>query len=113
MENNIQNLETYDPFSDEGANEYEKIVAHTRLNIRVNQRTKWKYITICEGLPAELNCNKILRALKRNFSCNGWVQDTGEHNQVIQLQGDYRTQLVEFFVETGLCSKDHISVHGA
>jgi len=112
MEAEIQNLVSHDPFIDQGASKYEKIVARTHINLRVNQRRRRKYITICEGLPAELNCNKVLRALKRNFSCNGWVQETENKTQVIQLQGDYRTQLVDFFTETGLCLPENISVHG-
>lgn len=108
----IRNLNTYDPFADEGGSKYDRIVAATRVNIRTNQRTKWKYITICEGLHPETNCNKILRALKKNFSCNGTFHAGKDGTQIVQLQGDHRKQLVDFLTETGICLANNITVHG-
>lgn len=108
----ITNLETYNPFEDAGGDKYEKIVAATRVDIRVHQRTNYKKTTICEGLPVEINYNRVLRALKKNFSCNGAIKKTRQHGNVIQLQGDFHNELIEFFTETGLCDRKNIKLHG-
>ena len=108
----IKNLETYNAFADEAEGPYDRIVSDMRINIRINQRTKWKSITICEGLPRELNCNKVLRALQRNFSSHGWIKETEDYGNVILFNGDFSNELKEFFTTTGLCAAEHISIHG-
>jgi len=83
------------------------------VHIRTQQRTARKKLTTCEGLPQNINFNKILRALRKNFNCNGNMVEHTELGKVIQLQGDHRDSLVRFLTETGICQPDHIKVHGA
>lgn len=79
----------------------------------IMQRTARKKLTTCEGLPPNINFNKILRALRKNFNCNGNMVEHPELGKVIQLQGDHRESLVQFLTVTGICQPDGIKVHGA
>lgn len=92
---------------------YEAIAENTVVDIRITQRTKWKRFTVCEGLPDELNFEKVARALKKNFSCNAFIKDSPKHGKVIQMQGNHKDSLIRFLTETGICSEKNIRVHGS
>ncbi|GMH52172.1 hypothetical protein TrRE_jg8791 [Triparma retinervis] len=55
---------------------------------------------------------RICKAFKKNFSCNGAVQKDEEVGEVIQLSGDQRTNVQEFLVDQEICLKDSIILHG-
>ncbi|KAK4054708.1 hypothetical protein OIV83_000632 [Microbotryomycetes sp. JL201] len=109
----------YDAFADEGADdEPVQAVAATKqktqadhIHIRIQQRNGRKTITTLQGVPKEYDPKKLLKAFKKEFACNGSIVDDAEMGQVIQLQGDQRTKIVEILVEEGV-SKDTIKVHG-
>ena len=54
------------------------------------------------GLPTDYDKKKILKALKKDFCCNGTVVDDPELGQVIQLQGDQRKNVSTFLVKVSL-----------
>jgi translation initiation factor 1 len=54
----------------------------------------------------------VLKALKKEFCCNGTVVDDPELGQVIQLQGDQRKNVLQFLTQEGLVKKDLIKIHG-
>jgi len=83
------------------------------VHVRVQQRTTRKYITICEGLDQKLNFKRIIKALRKAFSCNGSIAKHPELGNVIQLQGDHRDDIFEFLTKTGICSDKNIKIHGA
>ena len=58
-----------------------------------------KCITTIQGLPDDLDLKKIAKALKKTFQCNGTVNEDEELGEIIQLSGDQRTNVREFFVD--------------
>jgi translation initiation factor 1 len=71
-----------------------------------------KCITTIQGLPDDLDLKKIARALKKTFQCNGTVNNDEELGEIIQLSGDQRTNVREFFVDQEVCHDDQIVIHG-
>ncbi len=65
-----------------------------------------------QGLPEDLDLKKILKACRKNFHCNGALVEDKEKGEVIQLQGDMRQIVKEFFVDMEICREDEIVLHG-
>merc|ERR1719401_1453350 len=71
---------------------------------------------VCQKKGTELpvDFDKILRALKKTFKTNGVIHRDPEHGVIIQLQGDIRKDVADFFLDaTGLITKDQIMIHGS
>eukprot|EP00331_Platyophrya_macrostoma_P033932 CAMPEP_0176443696 /NCGR_PEP_ID=MMETSP0127-20121128/22593_1 /TAXON_ID=938130 /ORGANISM="Platyophrya macrostoma, Strain WH" /LENGTH=102 /DNA_ID=CAMNT_0017829007 /DNA_START=6 /DNA_END=314 /DNA_ORIENTATION=+ len=83
------------------------------VHIRVQQRKNKKYITTIQGVGAEFDYQKILKAFRKNFNCNGTIVEEKDGSKVIQLTGDQRTGCAQFFREEGIADKENIKVHGA
>ena len=74
------------------------------VHIRVQQRNGKKSLTTVQGLPKEFDLKKILKALKKEYCCNGCVvedEENGEtqHNESgthIVIRKDKATQNSEF-----------------
>ncbi len=71
-----------------------------------------KSLTTVQGLPKEFDLKKILKALKKEYCCNGCVVEDEEAGKVLQLQGDQRKNVSTFVVENKLAKKDNIKIHG-
>ena len=82
------------------------------IHLHYQQRTTRKCITIIQGLTEDLDEKKILRAFKKMFHCNGTTVEDEEKGKIIQLQGDFRKAVAQFFVEEGIAAKDEIKIHG-
>ncbi|KAG9318725.1 translation initiation factor SUI1 [Chiua virens] len=111
---NVQNLNSFDPFADEGDPlGGSKDVGSTQnyLHIRIQQRNGRKTLTTLQGLPKEYDPKKLLKAFKKEFACNGNLVDDEEMGQVIQLQGDQRVKIANFLVEEGI-PRNTIKLHG-
>lgn len=113
----LEKLGGFDPLAD--AAEQDKSgggggggAADTAVHVRVQQRNGRKSLTTVQGLPANYDKKKILKALKKDFCCNGTVVDDPELGQVIQLQGDQRKNVATFLVQAKLAKKDGIKIHG-
>jgi translation initiation factor 1 len=85
---------------------------NSKVHVRVQQRNGRKCITTIQGLAEDLDMKKILRALKKSFQCNGSVTNDEELGEIIQLSGDQRTNVRQFFVEQDVCLEDQIVIHG-
>jgi translation initiation factor 1 len=83
------------------------------VHIRTQQRTTRKYITTVEGLAEDLDLARILKALKKTYNTNGAILKDEEGREVLQLNGDQRKNVYEFFVKYKVCDKSEIKVHGA
>ncbi|CUA74987.1 Protein translation factor SUI1 [Ashbya gossypii ATCC 10895] [Rhizoctonia solani] len=110
---NVQNLQTYDPFADEGDPRGDSKAGSQQnyIHIRVQQRNGRKTLTTLQGLPKEYNSKKLLKAFKKEFACNGTLVDDEELGQVIQLQGDQRLKISTFLTDEGI-PKATIKLHG-
>eukprot|EP01083_Nonionella_stella_P093298 261419_1 len=82
-----------------------------KVHVRVQQRNGRKCITTVAGLANDLDIKRICKAFKKNFSCNGAVQKD-EDDEVIQLSGDQRTNVMEFLVDQEICVKLDVVLHG-
>ena len=82
------------------------------IDIRSQQRNGRKCLTIVQGIPTQFSLNKMLRYLKKSFSCNGSIVVDEEYGAILQLQGDRRKEIAEFLYHEGIAEKDHIRVHG-
>ncbi|CEP08372.1 hypothetical protein [Parasitella parasitica] len=87
-------------------------VININLDLRIQQRNGRKTLTTLQGLATEIDCKRLLKAVKKAFACNGTVIEDEEHGEIIQLQGDQRMKLAEFLVAEGIAKKDEIKVHG-
>ncbi|CAG8620180.1 6751_t:CDS:2 [Paraglomus brasilianum] len=95
----IENLKTYDPFADTGEDEGQP---------SGNGR---KTLTTVQGIPAEYDQRRLLKAFKKEFACNGTLVQDEELGQVIQLQGDQRLKVQGFLASEGI-DKKIIKLHG-
>lgn len=67
-----------DPFADASEESHD----NTKVHIRVQQRNGRKCITTVAGLADDLDVKRILKAFKKNFSCNGAIAKDTELGQV-------------------------------
>merc|ERR1711976_829443 len=82
------------------------------VDIRVQQRNGRKCITSVQGLDKNFDKEKILKALKKEFCCNGCVVEDEKVGQVLQLQGDQRKNIQQFLAQDGIVKKELIKIHG-
>ncbi|KAA1120659.1 Eukaryotic translation initiation factor eIF-1 [Puccinia graminis f. sp. tritici] len=102
----VQNLTSRDPFADVGDDQFTTTQPSTKapdyVHIRIQQRNGRKTLTTIQGLPAEYDPKKLLKAFKKDFACNGTLVPDEELGQVIQLQGDQRTKVSLLLVDAGI-----------
>lgn len=101
----------FDAFED-AANQEEDTSGAEYVHIRIQQRNGKKSLTTVQGLKKSYDYKKVLKALKKEFCCNGTVVEDAELGQVIQLQGDQRKNVLQFMTQEGLVKKDLIKIHG-
>lgn len=76
-----------DPFSHSGGSEKGRNNCSSNfVHIRNQQRNGRKSVTTVQGLQDTLDLKKVVRALKKEFSCNGTVISHPEYGPIIQLQ---------------------------
>jgi translation initiation factor 1 len=85
---------------------------NSKIHIRMQQRNGRKCITTVQGMADDLDLKKIAKALKKCFKCNGSVSTDVEMGEILQLSGDQRTNIREFFVDQQVCHEDQIVIHG-
>ncbi|XP_045697686.1 eukaryotic translation initiation factor 1-like [Phyllostomus hastatus] len=104
----IQNLHSFDPFADASKSD-DLIPAGTEnyMHIGIQQRNGRKSFTAVQGIVADYDKKKLVKAFKKKLACNGTVIGHLACGEVIQLQGDQRKNVCQFLVETGL-----VKIHG-
>lgn len=83
-----------------------------KVHIRVQQRNGRKCLTTVQGLADDLDIKRILKAFKKNFSCNGALVKDEELGEIIQLSGDQRTNIREFLIDQEICADSQLVLHG-
>jgi translation initiation factor 1 len=73
--------------------DFETHVNTKKCYISVQQRNSRKNITIVYGLDDDLDVPRIMKAMKKEFACNGSVKRDEKFGEVIQLQGDKRLEV--------------------
>lgn len=85
------------------------------IHIRVYQRKSRKYVTTIEGLPSELNLKRVVKFMKKNFSCSGVIKTQTKNDiekKIVQLSGDQRDNIENFIIGQKIAVKEQIKIHG-
>lgn len=82
------------------------------VHIRVQQRNGRKAVTTIQGLPNDLDLKKILKALKKEFCCNGCIVEHKDLGKIIQLTGDQRQTASNFLVKEEIITESNLKIHG-
>ncbi|KAJ9444651.1 Protein translation factor SUI1-like protein [Diplonema papillatum] len=82
------------------------------VHIRCQQRNGRKCITSIQGLHPELDYKRLLKAFKKQFSCNGSIVEDKDLGTVLQLQGDQRENASNFLSNEGITKKGSLVTHG-
>ena len=69
-------------------------------------------LQITQGIGEQFDKKRIVKALKKQFACNGTVIEHPEYGEVIQLQGDQRNNVSQFLGDNGLAAKESLKIHG-
>lgn len=69
------------------------------VHIRIQQRNGRKTLTTVQGVPNEYDPKKLLKYFKKEFACNGTLVEDEDLGQVIQLQGDQRTNVSQMLID--------------
>ncbi|XP_045146766.1 eukaryotic translation initiation factor 1-like [Echinops telfairi] len=109
----IQNLHSFDRCADASKGD-DLLPAGTGdyIHIRIQQRNGRKTLTTVQGIADDYDKQKLVKAFKKTFVCNGAVIEHPEYGEVIQRQGDQRKNICPFLVETGLAKDGQLKVHG-
>lgn len=107
----IENLKGFDPFADAAKGDDEG-VQDGLVHVRIQQRSGRKTLTTIQGLSSEYDLRKVVRACKKEFACNGTVVEHPEYGEVLQLQGDQRTNICTWLTKCGLVKSEQLKVHG-
>ncbi|XP_062936146.1 eukaryotic translation initiation factor 1-like [Cynocephalus volans] len=109
----IQNLYSSDPFAHASKGD-DLLPAGTEdyIHTRIQQRNSGKTLTAVQGIAADYDKKKLVKAFKKKFVCNGIVIEHPEYGEVIQLQGDQQENICQFLIEIGLAKNDQLKVHG-
>lgn len=84
----------------------------------LQQRNGRKTLTTVQGLPEKFDPKKLLKAMKKEFACNGTVVSSADSEdedspgpakpdfgKVLQLQGDQRVAVKNFLVSFGIVTE--------
>jgi translation initiation factor 1 len=102
-------LKSLDSFSSSSINE-------KKIHLRTQQRNGKKCITTIQGLDADLDIKRIAKAMRKQFNCNGTIEEHEQYGEIIQLQGDQRDNVIKWLIEQEILTKqeaeDRIVRHG-
>ena len=94
---------------------FDTFVEKGKIHIRF-QKIGPRALTIIEGLDDDLDQKRIAKAMAKGFSCSTSVHQDKEGNEIIQLQGDQRENILMWLSEQEIITekekKERIVVHG-
>merc|ERR1712176_1482385 len=76
------------------------------------QRNGKKGVTTIVGLPKKLNFKKLVKKMKNKFSTGATLANDEQNGTVIQIQGDFRHEIVQYIVQLNIVDKNSVTVHG-
>uniref|UniRef100_A0A4X2K7J8 SUI1 domain-containing protein n=1 Tax=Vombatus ursinus TaxID=29139 RepID=A0A4X2K7J8_VOMUR len=109
----IQNLQSFNSFVDATKSD-DLLPAGTGdyIHIRIQKRNCRKTLTTIQGTANDYDKNKLMKAFKKKFACNGAVIEHPEYGEIIQLQGDQRKNICQFLLEDDIVKEEQLKVHG-
>ena len=85
---------------------------NNKITIKVVNRTGKKLQTFLYGLGEEFDLKKIIKHLKKTFSCTGSIEKSEECGEVIKLTGHQKKKVFDFLISEEICSKSDIILKG-
>jgi translation initiation factor 1 len=82
------------------------------IHIRKTQRNARKCHTTIEGLPEDLDLQKIGKHFAKKNQCSYTIVSSPKYGQVIQLTGDKKEFVKKFLIDEQICKEDQIHLHG-
>lgn len=90
-------------------------IEHTnKIHLRLQQQGK-RNITIIQELDNDLDFKKICKDMRKKFNCNGNVIEDSKLGFIIQLQGDQRENVKQWFLINEILTTkdlDRLVIHG-
>jgi len=83
-----------------------------RVDIRYQQRTARKGITMVVGLPTNIKIKKLVKIMKKEWSTGATIVEDEISGTVIQLQGDLRHLVGPLLVKNDIVKKSQIMTRG-
>lgn len=83
-----------------------------KLHLRLQQRTTRKCVTTLEGINEEHDWKKIVRSMKKKFSCGGAIKRDNDDKPVLTLFGDQRENIIDYLVDTSNMNRTDFIIHG-
>ena len=83
-----------------------------KVQVRMKQRNGKKSVTTVEGMHPQLDYPRLLRAMKRQFQCNGSIQEDKKGDKVLQFSGDQRANVRDFILSEEMYTSGEIILHG-
>lgn len=87
----------------------------SKIHVRF-QKTGPRSITLVEGLDDDLDMVRISRAWKKSFKCSASIHKDDDGNDVVQLQGDHRTNVRDWLLKEQILTvnqaKERLILHG-
>lgn len=93
-------------------NPFEENLNTNEIHIRVYQRKSRKYVTTVNDLPEGLDLKKMVKFMKKNFSCNGVIKKDDSDKKVVHLTGDQRDNILKFLLDNKIAERREIKIHG-
>lgn len=103
-------VEELDEFDEEEQNN--ESGSNSIIDLRVQQRSGTKAITIVQGLRENEITQELCSKLKKSFNCSASITSDKEFGVIIKLSGDQRHCISEFFVKNEIRKVDRIVIHG-
>ena len=79
----------------------------TEIVISVQKVRSNQYITIVSGLPDDLDLPRILKHIRRQLGCNGYIK-----NDTIVFTGDHKIDVSTFLVTNEICKESEVTFMG-
>ena len=83
-----------------------------KITISVTNRTGKKFHTVMYGFGDEYDLPKIIKHLKKTFSCTGSIENSEEFGEVIKLTGDQKVNVYNFLIKEEICTNEDIIIKG-
>jgi len=93
-------------------NDLESTLFADKVTISVEKRNGKKCITNVIGMAEDLDLQKIISYLKKNYNCNGSIIKDAVHGEVISLTGDQKENVYNFLVKEEIYKAEDIIVKG-
>ena len=84
----------------------------TDVVIRIQQRNGRKSITTVQGLFEKLDFDRLAKEFRKRWGCASIVIDSESSGSIIQLQGDQREKLRQFFLDEQLVWPEQLKILG-